>query len=480
MIVTLFLGPTISRAEALTIVPQAVCRPPAAQGDLLFAAEYDKADVIGLIDGTFHQNLSVWHNEICYLLSQGLTIYGSSSIGALRAVETEPFGMCGVGRVYEWYRDGIISGDDEVALIHGDESSNFRSLSVPMVNLRASMNHAVRSGMIDRETAARVVHSAKSVHYQERNVQCILERCKEDQFSQSEFASIRLALTDGYIDQKKEDACELLKVIARVAGGSLERPAPTQFVFARSSVFETLYNLDREVEVNGHKVSQQQIAENTALYCPEFWRLRRSALDRAIVAFFAGYIGIRVSEQDVHMERTLFCQENRLYTQEDFDMWLSDNAISEKDFAAYLAEEASCRRMRRWALTARSFDRGCKALLDELRVTGLFNRWAKEAADAEKLFATYRDQPEYLDVRFEHPAVLAQRHADRGYTRIRGDAGLWAEEAGFDGAAGLAEAVKRATIVNHVRDRIARQVAALQGLLAGLVGEAVDLETSSK
>ena len=36
------------------------------------------AEIIGLIDGTFHQNLSVWHNEVCYVLSRGVAVFGAS------------------------------------------------------------------------------------------------------------------------------------------------------------------------------------------------------------------------------------------------------------------------------------------------------------------------------------------------------------------------------------------------------------------
>ena len=79
------------RAEARDLLPIAVFRPPAQQGDLLASVNQGGANVIGLIDGTFHQNLSVWHNEVCHLLSRGVIIYGASSMGALRAAETDCF-----------------------------------------------------------------------------------------------------------------------------------------------------------------------------------------------------------------------------------------------------------------------------------------------------------------------------------------------------------------------------------------------------
>src|SRR5260221_13875353 len=100
MIASVFLGPSMPIDEARSILPGVVFHPAAVQGDLLAAVDRDGTEVLGLIDGTFHQNLSVWHNEVCYLLSRGITIYGASSMGALRAVETDRFGMIGVGGVY--------------------------------------------------------------------------------------------------------------------------------------------------------------------------------------------------------------------------------------------------------------------------------------------------------------------------------------------------------------------------------------------
>ena len=65
------------REQARSLLPSATFHPPAGQGDLLAVAQDGDAEVIGLIDGTFHQNLSVWHNEVCFLLSRGVAILGA-------------------------------------------------------------------------------------------------------------------------------------------------------------------------------------------------------------------------------------------------------------------------------------------------------------------------------------------------------------------------------------------------------------------
>jgi hypothetical protein len=464
MIATVFLGPTISVGEARDILPGAVFRPPAAQGDLLAAVDQDGAEIIGLIDGTFHQNLSVWHNEVCYLLSRGITVFGASSMGALRAVETERYGTIGIGRIFRWYRDGIITGDDEVALLHGDEDTNFRQVSIPLVNIRASVARAVSKGRLDSAFADRLLDIARALYYPERLVPSIVQRCRESDFPAEQVRAAERALTVDYVDLKRADAREMLTAMRRVLDGSAPRPAPVPFVFTRSSVFETLYNLDRRVRVDETQVALQEIGEHVALHCIEFKSIRRAALNRDVVVFLGLLLGIRVAEEEAEAERAEFLAERALHSPEDLGEWLRSNSLSESDLREYLAQEALCTRLRRWILTARSFDRGCHALLNELRIRGLFPEWAKAAAEEATIVAAYRGQPEYRDVDEDPPDRLAQRHAAYTGVRITGDARIWAEDAGFDGVAGLAEALRRSAIYNDVSARIARQFEALERL----------------
>jgi hypothetical protein len=462
VIASIFLGPSLQLNEARRLVPSAVFHPPAAQGDLITAVERDQSDVIGLIDGTFHQNLSVWHNEVCYLLSLGVTVYGASSMGALRAVETEPFGMIGVGCVYHWYRDGIITGDDEVALLHGESDSDFRPLSEPLVNIRASMARAVSQGFLDSRFADQLVEVAKALYYPERIVTNILRSCRDLDVSPEQLRAAERALTVDYVDLKQADARELLVTVRDVIDGLVERPKPVIFEFTRSSVFENLYNLDRKIHVGDHAISLQSIAEYTALHCLEFKDIRRASLDRTIVLLLGMMMDISVTSDEVVAERNAFCEEHGLDSSEAISEWLSSNAFSERDLGEYLTQEAICRRLRHWAVAASSLDRGCKALLVALRMRGTFVHWATEASEQEVVVSAYRDQPEYLDIETTHPALLAERHTRGRKVRIRGDAGLWAEEAGFDGVEGLAEGLRRSAIYDDVKRRVSRQLDALK------------------
>jgi hypothetical protein len=101
----LFSGPTLPPREAEARL-DALCLPPARQGDIWRAVRAHRPAAIGLIDGVFLDAPAVWHREILWALSEGVHVFGAASMGALRAAELDGFGMRGVGRIYAAYRNG--------------------------------------------------------------------------------------------------------------------------------------------------------------------------------------------------------------------------------------------------------------------------------------------------------------------------------------------------------------------------------------
>ena len=145
----IFTGPTISPTEASAEL-KAVYLPPAAEGDVYRVALH-RPQAIGIIDGYFQSVPTVRHKEILWAMSRGIHVFGSASMGALRAAELLPFGMEGVGAVFELYRDGIFEDDDEVAVAHGPAETGFVSASEAMVNIRQTLREAERLGIISTE-----------------------------------------------------------------------------------------------------------------------------------------------------------------------------------------------------------------------------------------------------------------------------------------------------------------------------------------
>ena len=150
--VVAFAGPSLHRELAGAGGPdwsalerRVELRPPARRGDLLAAAA-EGPDVLVLLDGYYCTVPAVLHKEVLYALAAGIRVLGAASMGALRAAELAPFGMEGIGRVFEWYRDGVLDGDDEVAVRHLPGSHGYLPLTVALVEVRSAVAELVDGG----------------------------------------------------------------------------------------------------------------------------------------------------------------------------------------------------------------------------------------------------------------------------------------------------------------------------------------------
>src|SRR5215510_3414244 len=161
--VCVFTGPTISPKEA-SVELKAVYLPPASEGDV-YRVALKKPKAIGIIDGYFQSVPTVRHKEILWAMSRGIHVFGSASMGALRAAELAAFGMEGVGTVFELYRDGVLEDDDEVAIAHGPAETGFVAASEAMVNIRQTLRRAELLGVISASLGAALEKIAKDLFY---------------------------------------------------------------------------------------------------------------------------------------------------------------------------------------------------------------------------------------------------------------------------------------------------------------------------
>ncbi len=164
-------------------------------------------DIIGIIDGVFHQNSSVGHKEILNVINNGITVVGSSSMGALRASELDSLGMIGIGYVYEQYATGKVASDDDVAVMLDSES--LEALSEPLINMDYVFTNAVSKNIITQDQKDELIRIAKSTFYPKRNYSQTLNESDLDDETKGELINfIRTS-----VDIKKEDAKELVTYI---------------------------------------------------------------------------------------------------------------------------------------------------------------------------------------------------------------------------------------------------------------------------
>jgi hypothetical protein len=234
--VVVFLGPSLKLERATTIL-SAVYLPPAKSGDLLLACRL-RPRIIGLIDGYFGHAPSVWHKEILAALDRGIHVFGASSMGALRAAETDRYGMIGVGEIYQHYAGRELTRDDEVALLHAPESLGYQKVSDSLVDIRATLMLARADGTISEDQHDALLDSATATFFAGRDLAGLIEAHALGATSSAARAALlsfaRRVKTGCALDQKSRDAEDVLRAIA--AFTSVAVPARVEG-FHRSTFF---------------------------------------------------------------------------------------------------------------------------------------------------------------------------------------------------------------------------------------------------
>ena len=289
--VIVFSGPTLSPRAARELFPEALCLPPAAQGDVYRACRELPA-VICLIDGYFEHQPAVTHKELLWALHNGVVVYGASSMGALRAAEMNEFGIRGWGKIYEMFAAGELEDDDEVTVVHAESDHEFLPSSEALVNIRLTLKAAAADGTLSNASADALVAHAKALFYPERQYPRILRAGAEAGLPPSELLGLErwLLQAANRLDQKAKDASTLL---AHVRTGyrtgslpakvrSFDFPYTEAWHELRASIDET-GDRPRLLEPAPRSARNQDLLEEIQLLGPEaFQQVLSAATWRAL------------------------------------------------------------------------------------------------------------------------------------------------------------------------------------------------------
>jgi hypothetical protein len=244
MTACVFVGPTLAVADARTVL-DAHYFPPAKHGDVYRTVALLKPRAIGLIDGYFQWSAAVWHKEILWAMQEGVHVFGAASMGALRAAELAPFGMRGVGCIFEAYRAGTfgpsgehaLEDDDEVCVVHGPPESGYVAGSEALVNIRRTLAAAASAHVISEATRSRLVAVAKAAFFADRSFAELLREGRTAQLPADELSALEHWLPTGRVNLKREDALAML-VALRDFLAAKPPPARVDFVFERTTLWE--------------------------------------------------------------------------------------------------------------------------------------------------------------------------------------------------------------------------------------------------
>ncbi|GAA4006037.1 hypothetical protein GCM10022247_29720 [Allokutzneria multivorans] len=206
----LFVGPTLPDAEKLLAGTGIRVLPPIAACDL-FRLDPGPGDVVGIVDGYFHHSRSITHEEILGVIDRGVRVLGAASTGALRAAELSTFGMIGIGEIYDDYASGLLEADDEVALLHSLPEHDYRSLSEPLVNMRATLAAAERKGFCSAATRRLLLEAMADRPYPARCYRAMWAVGRDLGVDEEELLQLASFVDSGAVDQKRADALLLLE-----------------------------------------------------------------------------------------------------------------------------------------------------------------------------------------------------------------------------------------------------------------------------
>lgn len=358
---TVFLGPTMP-VDAARGLLAARFVPPARNGDVLRALEHRPAAIV-IIDGYFNWVPSVWHKEILFALDCGVAVYGASSMGALRAAELDAYGMIGFGRVYQAFRSGRLTDDDEVAVLHGDADSNYRALSDAMVTVRATIDDAVTDAVLDADGGAAVIAHIKAIFFPDRDLRHFVasDACARI-LGSSRTAALRAWLPAHRRDVKREDAIGVLSLLAR---DGIAPMGPPTFDFQSTSNWLRLAaavteggagEAPRDADGDGRRADTDDTALQRAVgrhddlltecrLSGDWPILEAAAIARLELAGGATACGA-TTEDERDAELAHWCISLGLEDAADIELWLSANSIAWPELVRFVGREVRMSRLR--------------------------------------------------------------------------------------------------------------------------------------
>lgn len=309
-----FLETSLSKEEAITLLPNATYLPSVKKGDVLKALQEGYARIV-IIDGNFSWVPAVWHKEILIALDYGLEVFGAASMGALRAAELDVFGMQGHGRIYEMYKNGEVDSDDEVAISY----SKFHcEQTIPLINLRLTLKKITlpnKEAMLD---------SLRAIFYAQRTWLNISKVLLPEEYQ---------LLYSNYVDAKKEDAKSLLQYLGqhRSLPNRVFYKKKREFTFFEKKLIDTMVC---PLRLLWHG-SALESTDTYLVRATNLIRLLDIPITKQVLHFYQSLVAAldqqnyRPTESELIYQVGLFREERQLLKSTTFISWLEDRELSQ-------------------------------------------------------------------------------------------------------------------------------------------------------
>jgi hypothetical protein len=347
-------------------------------------------------------------------------------MGALRAAELSPYGMAGIGRIFESYRDGAFppyaepfDSDDEVAVIHGPPELDWPALSDALVDLRHAYAEACTRGLIAPGTRDALARIAAGLHFTGRTHDAVLGSPAAVGLPSDELAALAGWLATAAPSLKQQDARAVLAALDawRRMGSPPHEP---QFHFEEPSAWQAFVAREEDRARNVLSAAEESVLDIVRFDGTEWDHLRRRALVRVCARRQEGAAGDRAIGE-VRRAFDAWRSEHGIASHAALRAWLADNALDEAELARLFEDEA---RHASWASDLAAIRR---AVVDDLRLSGRFApllRLAEHKARQLSLMPDAQRKPSMLEAGLlldGGPGLLPSRGAEAERIRLAFD-----------------------------------------------------------
>ncbi|GAB3012402.1 TfuA-like protein [Bowmanella dokdonensis] len=427
MTIFAFIGPTLSVQDARQVL-DAEYLPPVAMGDLYHLVETRArpGDQIAIIDGVFEQVPAVWHKEILHALSQGMQVYGASSMGALRAAELHPFGMQGVGRIFEAYRDGIFTDDDEVTVSHATAENGFKALSHSMASLRFGIEELAENGYLQACEASALITILKDKYYPRRSWSEVYQQARMLGVGESGLLEIQRYAKE--YDAKRDDALALLSRLASDTADQVSVEA--DFSLQQTSFWAALCQSQaakiaaQRVSGDGPSSAMAEISQLARAFASDREQLIERAMLMSLVdEFMHAFVP---SAEEIKDAQIRLQQQHQITNADGLKQYLASQSMTREQWREMLVMEAKLAQLRSQLLSK----------LDpfinlEMRRTGTFAQLQQQAYERAELIRSLGVTKLTLEDAQVTPDTLQNWYESR-FGSMGGSPNKYGQRLGFD------------------------------------------------
>ena len=218
--VTLFVGPSAPASPEASLARRGVrLQPPVRRGDIERLVASREPAVVVICDGVFQSEPAVSHAEICGALDAGWSVWGVSSIGAIRAFELRSEGMQGFGYVHAQFDRFADFTDDEMCLLHVPEPP-YLGISEALVNLRFALERNKAALKISDDSQRRLLAALRELWFGERTE----ERIRQLMLDRAGFEPTSAERLLVWLRQHRVKTLDLVELMARRPWEKSARP----------------------------------------------------------------------------------------------------------------------------------------------------------------------------------------------------------------------------------------------------------------